>query len=141
MVERFVAHSPSKSVRMVCQPAKMNSASARFSSPRSESLDMATLPVNPPLDAQGRPYFLWSEEMNDQRFRRILAGAEGQEPQALYTARLLREARVAEVWAYLTPQDIADRWPKVKQHLGRMTSFWETLLEAWRDAERVSWSS
>jgi len=102
--------------------------------------DMPTLPVQPPLDAQGRPYFLWSEDMNDQRFRQVLAGAEGQEAQTLLTARLLREARVAEAWAYLTPQDIADRWPSVEQHLGRITSFWETLLEAWRDAERASWS-
>ncbi len=125
---------------MVCQLAKKLSVPARFSLPESEPIDMATLPVQPPLDAQGRPYFLWSEEMNDQRFRRVLIGAEGHEQQTLYTARLLREARVAEVWAYLTPQDIADRWPSVKHHLGRMASFWENLLEAWRDAERVSWS-
>lgn len=92
------------------------------------------------MDVEGRPYFLWSEDMNDQKFREVLAGTEGRQEQSLYTARLLREARVAEVWAYLTPQDIADRWPNIKQHLGRMASFWETLLEAWRDAERVSWS-
>lgn len=102
---------------------------------------MPTLPVQPSLDTQGRPYFLWSEDVDDQGFRRILAGAEGQQEQSLYTARLLREARVAEVWSYLSPQDIADRWPSIKQHLGRMTSFWESLLEAWRDAERISWSS
>ena len=101
---------------------------------------MATPPVQPPLDSQGRPYFLWSEDVDDQRFREILAGSEGRQEQSLYTARLLREARVTEVWAYLTPQDIADRWPSINSHLGRMRAFWETLLEAWRDAERISWS-
>ena len=126
---------------MMCQLVKSNSPYARFSRSSSETVVMPTLPVQPPLDAEGRPYFLWSEEMNDQRFRQVLAGSEGKETQFLYTARLLREARVAEVWAYLTPQDIADRWPSVKRHLGRMKLFWETLLEAWRDAERVSWSS
>ena len=101
---------------------------------------MPTVPVLPRLDANGRPYFLWSEDVDDNRFRNILAGAEGPERESLYTARLLREARVAEVWAYLTPQDVADRWPQVRKHLGHMAPFWRDLLEAWRDAQRVSWS-
>lgn len=100
---------------------------------------MPTLPAQPPLDAKGRLYFLWSEDMDEARFRDILAGLEGPEQQALYTARLLREARVAEVWHYLSPQDVADRWPVAQKHLGRMTEFWRSLLESWNEASRVSW--
>ncbi|MGE0495289.1 MAG: hypothetical protein AB7S38_39145 [Vulcanimicrobiota bacterium] len=100
---------------------------------------MALKAVPPRMDAQGRPYFLWSEDLSDEMFRSILRGDRGPELQALYTGRLLREARMAEVWWYLKPQDIADRWPEVARHLGRARQFWHELLEAWREAGRVSW--
>lgn len=100
---------------------------------------MPLAPSPPPLDEQGRPYFLWSEDMSEDEFRRVLEGARGPQVQALYTGRLMREARVAEVWYYLTPQQVAERWPRVEPHLGRMRSFWAGLLEAWNEAGRVSW--
>ena len=91
------------------------------------------------MDSQGRPYFLWSEDMDDQEFRSVLRGDRGPDLQALYTGRLLREARMAEVWWYLRPQDVADRWTTASRHLGRARDFWAGLLEAWREAGRVSW--
>ncbi len=100
---------------------------------------MATQPKAPPLDAQGRPYFLWSEDMDEQAFREILKGEQGQELQVRYAARLLREARVAEVWYYLTPQEVADFWPAIAPRLGRLREFWRSLLEAWNESGKISW--
>ena len=107
----------------------------------NENLEVTTMlaPRKPPTDAFGRPYFLWSEDMTEDEFRRVLAGERGPAQQALYTGRLLREARLAEIWYYLTPQQVADRWQAATPHLGRMREFWLRLLEAWRDAGRVSW--
>lgn len=102
---------------------------------------MPLTPAPPPLDERGRPYFLWSEDLSDEDFRAILNGDRGPEQQALYTGRLLREARVAEVWWYLTPQEVADRWAAASRHLGRAREFWRDLLEAWSEAGRVSWQA
>jgi len=102
---------------------------------------MAVHPTPPPMDDQERPYFLWSENLRDEEFRAVLRGDRGPELQALYTGRLLREARVAEVWWYLTPQDVADRWVHVRPHLGRKRDFWAGLLEAWSEAGRISWQA
>lgn len=96
-------------------------------------------PERPPTDPEGRPYFLWSEDMSEEEFRRVLQGERGRDLQALYTGRLLREARVAEVWWFLTPQDVADRWAAASPHLGRARLFWRGLLEAWHEAGRISW--
>lgn len=98
-------------------------------------------PAPPPMDANGRPYFLWSEDLDDETFRSILQGGQGPELQALYTGRLLREARMAEVWWYLKPQDVADRWHATAGHLGRTRQYWLGLLEAWREAGRISWQA
>ncbi len=100
---------------------------------------MATVPKAPPLDDQGRPYFLWSEDIDELGFRKILRGEVGADLRARYMARLLREARVAEVWYYLTPQEIADSWSELAPRLGRLTEFWRSLLESWNASGRISW--
>lgn len=100
---------------------------------------MALQPKEPPKDPQGRPYFLWSEDMDEATFREVIAGQRGPELRAIYLGRLLREARVAEVWHYITPQDVADHWRAVSPHLGRMRDFWYELLEAWSGSHRISW--
>ena len=102
---------------------------------------MALEPKAPPKNDQGRPYFLWSEDLNEAAFRQIIDGSEGSELRAIYIGRLLREARVAEVWYYLTPQEVADAWTLVAPHLGRMRDFWQSLLEAWSESHRISWRS
>lgn len=100
---------------------------------------MATVPKAPPLDDQGRPYFLWSEDIDESDFSRILRGERGPDLQARYMARLLREARVAEVWYYLTPQEVADRWEELAPRLGHLAEFWRSLLESWNASGRISW--
>lgn len=83
-------------------------------------------------DAQTRPYFLWSEDLTNAQFREILQGGRGPFLQAVYMGRLLREARMSDVWQFLTPDDVATHWPNVKKHLGRRKAFWEFLLGIWQ---------
>ena len=44
------------------------------------------------------PWFLWSEEMTAGELRQILAGEQGEYLQGVYLGRLLREARLKEIF-------------------------------------------
>ncbi|GMU53711.1 MAG: hypothetical protein AMXMBFR33_28570 [Candidatus Xenobia bacterium] len=82
-------------------------------------------------DPESRPYFLWSEDLNVGDLRAILAGERGAYLQEVYLGRLLREARVHEVWQFVTPEDVVTHWDRLSRHLGRARSFWEYLLSVW----------
>ncbi len=79
----------------------------------------------------GRPYFLWSEDLTVADFRRRLRGDDESERLRLLTI-LLREARDMDVWEFVTPQEVADALPRVASRLGRRRAFWEFLIEGWR---------
>lgn len=84
-------------------------------------------------DPQAHPYFLWSEDLTVSQLRRILAGAEGEFLRTVYLGRLLREARIGDVWKFVSPQEVAARWSSVAKHLGRRKRFWQFLLDVWRE--------
>lgn len=77
------------------------------------------------------PYFLWSEDTSIKEFRNILA-SNGHPERILYIARLLREAKVSDVWKFLTPQQVADSFEEAAPHVGRKRAFWEYLLFVWK---------
>jgi hypothetical protein len=78
-----------------------------------------------------RPWFLWDVQISDAEFRQRL-----RHPDPLIRAQwqgaLLREARFAEVWDYVTLEEILRDWPYIHRHLGRMRPFWDWLLDGWR---------
>ena len=37
-----------------------------------------------------------------------------------------------DVWRFLTIDEVADRYPIVRRHLGRKREFWDFLIEGWR---------
>lgn len=78
------------------------------------------------------PWFLWSEEMTAGELRQILAGEQGEYLQGVYLGRLLREARLKEIWEFLTPEDIQAHWPRLERHLGRKKPFWQFLMAIWK---------
>lgn len=82
-------------------------------------------------DPDARPYFLWSESFTVRDLREILAGGRGEYLQEVYLGRLLREARVHEVWQFITPADIVAHWDRLSLHLGKARPFWEYLLAIW----------
>ena len=84
------------------------------------------------LDSPGaRPYFLWNEDLTAAEFRRRLAGGDEAERLRLL-AILLREARDLDVWAFVTPHEVAQALPQVAHRLGRRRAFWEFLIDGWR---------
>lgn len=81
---------------------------------------------------QSRPYFLWDEDLSIEELRRKLQG--GDEPERLrLMAKLLREARDIDVWAFVTPQQVAEALSSIRHRLGRRRAFWEFLIEGWRE--------
>lgn len=78
-----------------------------------------------------RPYFLWDEDLSIGEFReRLRYGAPEERTRLL--AKLLREARDIDVWAFVSPRDVADALPSVRSRLGRRRRFWEFLIDGWR---------
>lgn len=86
---------------------------------------------------QAIPYFLWDEPMTNAEFRRRLITAS--EPERIrLLAKLLREARDSDVWHFVTPFEIRDRWPALAPQLGRRRLFWRFLLDCWKKGGLLS---
>ncbi len=81
---------------------------------------------------QSRPYFLWDEDLSIEELRRKLQGGDEAERLRLM-AKLLREARDIDVWAFVTPQQVAEALSSIRHRLGRRRAFWEFLIEGWRE--------
>jgi len=82
-------------------------------------------------DEDRRPYFLWDEDLSIAEVRRIMDGADDARRPRLM-AKILREARDDEVWAFLTVRQVVESWPQIAPILGRRRAFWEFLLHAWK---------
>jgi hypothetical protein len=78
-----------------------------------------------------RPYFLWDTRMTGGELRARLREA-GEEERLLWIGRILREARYPDVWAFLSVDDVASRWDRLRGRLGRKNAFWEFLITRWR---------
>lgn len=81
-------------------------------------------------DSNAIPYFLWDEPMTVAEFKRRLTTASSAE-QTRYLAKLLREARDTDVWKFVTPAEVWQRWPSVAPQVGRRRAFWEFLFDRW----------
>ena len=82
-------------------------------------------------DAAAVPYFLWNEPTTVAELRRILAD-RSHPARSVYLARMMREARVRELWKFVSLRDVVEAYPQVRPHLGRRRRFWDFLLERWQ---------
>jgi hypothetical protein len=82
-------------------------------------------------DAEARPYFFWDEDVSVQELRAVLSGPDSPRRDQLL-AKMLREARDTDVWAFVTPREVARKLPDLGRRLGRRQGFWEWLIEGWR---------
>jgi hypothetical protein len=90
-------------------------------------------PMTTDLDrSEARPYFLWDEDLSIAELRQRLAGPDPKERQRLLE-KLLREARDIDVWKFVTPEEVAEALPTIAGRLGRRRSFWEFLIQGWRE--------
>ncbi len=83
-------------------------------------------------DADGRPYFLWDEDVSVAELRRALEPGRDEQRRLRLLGKLLREARDVDVWRFVTPSEVADALPALGRRLGRRRPFWEFLINGWR---------
>ena len=80
--------------------------------------------------------FAWDRPETAESLRRRLVRENGQ--QWLRTAAwIMREARIEEVWDFLSLEEIAGRFAQLRPHLGRRFPVWESLLNAAHDVGRI----
>jgi hypothetical protein len=79
-----------------------------------------------------RPYFLWDEDLSIRELKDRLRGPNPVE-RARLLAKLLREARDVDVWAFVSPEEVASELPAIRHRLGRRRGFWEFLIRGWRE--------
>jgi len=83
-------------------------------------------------DPDAQPYFVWDVPVTVGEVRRLLRDPD-ERTRALWTARVMREARYPDVWRFLNIADVVERFSLVRRHLGRARRFWEFLIDGWRD--------
>jgi len=49
-----------------------------------------------------------------------------------WASRILREARLDDVWRFLSVDDVLQLWPQMAPRLGRRRAFWTWMLDRWR---------
>lgn len=85
------------------------------------SLDLA--------DATARPYFLWDTGMSLGELREALRS----ENRVYWMARVMRDARYADVWKLLSLREVLAHWTELEPRLGRERERWRFLIEGWRE--------
>lgn len=78
-----------------------------------------------------RAYFLWDEDVSIAELRAVLAGPDGPVRERLL-GKMLREARDVDVWAFVTPTEVARMLEPLRRRLGRRYAFWKFLIDGWR---------
>ena len=90
-----------------------------------------SLDVNSPESA---PYFTWDAPVSNAEIRQALRHGTLDE-RLHWMARVLREARYEDIWAYLSLRsDVLPNWEGLRLRLGRRRSMFEFLIERWRRA-------
>lgn len=80
-----------------------------------------------------RPYFLWWDgvRISEDELKGHLASEDSIE-RGIWAARVMREARFADVWRYVSLADIVRDWELIRRNLGNKRDFWDFLIEGWR---------
>lgn len=92
---------------------------------------LAPTPPDRMVDAHGRPYFLWDEDLTLDGFRARLADRDP-EVRAYYLGKLMRQAKPDDVFSFVTLHEITELFPLVLRYLGRSREFWTWLLGHWK---------
>jgi hypothetical protein len=82
------------------------------------------------VDRQGRPYFLWDNDLTLEQFvEQLRTGEEG--VRSYLIAKLMRQAKPDDVFSFVRLDEIAALWPSIGPRLGRTRPFWTWLLGEW----------
>jgi hypothetical protein len=91
---------------------------------------LAPTPTARLLDARGRPYFLWDEDMTADELRMRLSDPDP-EVRAYFLGKLMRQAKPDDVFGFVSLREIVDQFSAVQRYLGRSREFWSWLIERW----------
>jgi hypothetical protein len=80
--------------------------------------------------------FAWDRHETAEGLRRKLAAAPPDQWADL-AAWILREARVPEVWDFITPEELAKNWDLLEPRLGRRRDLWAYLIKTWRELGKL----
>mgnify|MGYP001587014537 FL=1 len=75
------------------------------------------------------PYFLWDYDLSENQIRKILHGNNEVEKLWLIT-RIITHAKFEDIWQYLTLDDIAGVFPKLRLPL-KSKQNWQRALNIW----------
>ena len=91
---------------------------------------LAPTPAGRMLDARGRPYFLWDEDMTSDELRARLVDPEP-EVRAYFLGKLMRQAKPDDVFEFVSLRAIVEQFPAVERYLGKTREFWTWLIGHW----------
>jgi hypothetical protein len=83
------------------------------------------------VDAQGRPYFLWHEDVPLDELRARLRDPDP-DVRACSLGELMRQVMPDDVFQFVTLDEVHEAFPAVERYLGPTRPFWRWLLERWR---------
>lgn len=76
------------------------------------------------------PYFMWDYRYTVGQIREMLA--TGEESKKIWLmAKILRDARYADVWKFITLEDFLAYRERLLPRLGRERKFWEFMYTQW----------
>ncbi len=88
-------------------------------------------PLASDLSDESRPWFFWDEDLSVAELRALLA--DERHPRWVeLAAKVMREARDDQVWRFLPVHRVGARYGELRPRLGRRSTFWDYLLDAWR---------
>lgn len=86
-------------------------------------------PVEKLCDAEGRPSFLWDNDLTLAELRERLA-SEDLDVAAYWLGTTMRQAKPDDALMLASPERMRALWPRVERYLGKERAFWAWLSAA-----------
>lgn len=84
-------------------------------------------PVERLCDAQGRPTFLWDNDLTLSELKARLVSPDV-EVRAYWIGTVMRQAKPDDALTLVAVSEMREHWPKLARYLGRERPFWEWYL-------------
>jgi hypothetical protein len=82
------------------------------------------------------PYFCWDRPWTTRQVREQLRSAGGTERVRLMSW-IMREAAFADVWQFLSPEEVWQQFGQLEPWLGRRRRFWRYILTTWHELGKL----